>query len=53
LFAVRPKDARKIATKFRGLPLTRIGEITREQKVVVEQDGRSRPLTSAGWDPFR
>lgn len=53
LFAVRPKDAPKIETKFRGLPLTRIGEITREKKVLVEQDGRSRPLISAGWDAFR
>jgi thiamine-monophosphate kinase len=53
LFAVRPKNARKIGTAFRGLTLTRIGEITREKKVLVEQDERWRPLSAGGWDPFR
>jgi thiamine-monophosphate kinase len=53
LFAVRPENARKIGTKFHGLALTRIGEITRDKRVVAEQDGKSRPLTSGGWDPFR
>jgi thiamine-monophosphate kinase len=53
LFAVRPRNAGKIGRGFRGLPLTRIGEITRENKVLVEQDGRSYPLIPAGWDPFR
>ncbi len=53
LFAVHPKNARKIGTEFRGLALTRIGEITRDKRVLVEQQGRWRPLPSAGWDPFR
>jgi thiamine-monophosphate kinase len=52
LFAVRPQNARKIGTMFRGLTLTRIGEITREKKVLLEQDERWRPLTAGGWDPF-
>jgi thiamine-monophosphate kinase len=53
LFAVRPKNANRIGTKFHKLSLTRIGEITREKKILVEQDGKSRPLISGGWDPFR
>jgi thiamine-monophosphate kinase len=53
LFAVRPENARKIASKFHGLALTRIGEITRDKRVLVEQDGTWRPLVSGGWDPFR
>jgi thiamine-monophosphate kinase len=53
LFAVRRKNASKIGTGFRGLALTPIGEITRHKRVVVEQEGRWRPLTSGGWDPFR
>ncbi len=53
LFAVRPRSVSKIGTKFRGLPLTHIGEITRQKKVLVEQDGRWRPLIPGGWDPFR
>jgi thiamine-monophosphate kinase len=53
LFAVHPKNARKLGTEFCGLALTRIGEITRDKKVVVEQDGRRRALIPRGWDPFR
>ena len=53
LFAVRPEIARKIGSKFHGLALTRIGEITRDKRVLVEQDGTRRPLVSGGWDPFR
>jgi thiamine-monophosphate kinase len=53
LFAVRRKNASKIGTGFRGLALTRIGEITRDKRVLVEQEGRWRRLTSGGWDPFR
>ena len=53
LFAVRPRNVSKIGTDFHGLPLTRIGKVTRERKILVELDGKSRPLISAGWDPFR
>ena len=53
LFAVHPKHATKIGPKFQGLRLTRIGEITREKKILVEVDGKSRPLAADGWDPFR
>jgi thiamine-monophosphate kinase len=53
LFAVRPKNVPKIAPKFRGLALTRIGEITREKKILLAEGGKSSPLASDGWDPFR
>jgi thiamine-monophosphate kinase len=53
LFAVRPRNARKITRRFRGLALTRIGRITREKKVLVETDGKLRSLIHGGWDPFR
>jgi thiamine-monophosphate kinase len=53
LFAVHARNAGKLGTEFRGLALTRIGEIMRGKKVLLEQDGRWRPLASGGWDPFR
>jgi thiamine-monophosphate kinase len=53
LFAVRPKNASKIKRQYHGVALTRIGEITREKAVLLEQDGRLRPLVACGWDPFR
>jgi thiamine-monophosphate kinase len=53
LFAVRPENAQKIPRRFHGLRLTRIGEITRARKVLVEANGKLRPLTPGGWDPFR
>lgn len=53
LFAVRPKNAKRIPSKYCGVSLTRIGEITAERKILVEQFGKTRALLSKGWDPFR
>ncbi len=54
LFAVPPRLAHRIPARFRGLRLTRIGEITKQLAIVLQDEqGRSKPLRSAGWDPFR
>ena len=53
LFAVRPKNASQIKRKYHGVRLTRIGEIISKKSVLLEEDGRLRPLPSRGWDPFR
>ncbi|MGB7731095.1 MAG: thiamine-phosphate kinase [Candidatus Acidiferrum sp.] len=53
LFAVKRRDESRLPRKFRGLRLTRIGEITRERRILVVDDGRSVALRSGGWDPFR
>ncbi|MGH9715473.1 MAG: thiamine-phosphate kinase [Candidatus Acidiferrales bacterium] len=49
---------RRNVSRLSGAPgfsrLAAIGEITRERKVLlVNQEGHSRPLRPAGWDPFR
>jgi thiamine-monophosphate kinase len=49
---------RRNVTKLRGAPgfsqLTAIGEITRERKILLlDSNGRARPLHPRGWDPFR
>jgi thiamine-monophosphate kinase len=45
---------RKLPAQFRGVPITRIGEITRGRKIVlVSARGKSKALRAGGWDPFR
>lgn len=54
LFTVRKKDAERLPHRFEGLRLTHIGEITRDRKILVQSEaGKTRPLASGGWDPFR
>jgi thiamine-monophosphate kinase len=53
LFTVKPRDVRRLGDSFEGLRLTRIGEITAEKKIVLENEGKVRALVSGGWDPFR
>ena len=52
MFAVRPNDAGKIPSKYRGVALAQIGEIRAGQEILVEQDSKLRRLLSGGWDPF-
>lgn len=54
LFTVPTARAAEVPRWFRGTPITRIGEIVRGRRVkAVGREGRARPLTAAGWDPFR
>jgi thiamine-monophosphate kinase len=53
LFTVNPRNAGNVPGEFQELPLTRIGKITKERKIVLRIDGRDKPLHSGGWDPFR
>jgi thiamine-monophosphate kinase len=53
LFTVRPNLAARVPTSFRGLPLSCIGEITRERKLLlVGPEGLEEKLVAGGWDPF-
>jgi thiamine-monophosphate kinase len=54
LFTVPKKFFSRLPRKVAGIPVTNIGEITQEKKVVlVEPDGVKTPLEPKGWDPFR
>jgi thiamine-monophosphate kinase len=54
LFTVSRAKARRLPPNFAGIPLTPIGKITRNRALVLMQpDGSSSRLHSAGWDPFR
>ena len=54
LFTVPKRFSGRVPRKFGGTPVTVIGEITREKKVILlGRDGITRPLQPKGWDPFR
>jgi len=53
LFTVPPRVARRLPHAFRGVPITAVGEITREKRILLIDDvGRAKPLLAQGWDPF-
>jgi thiamine-monophosphate kinase len=54
LFTVPPSEVRRIPKSFQGIALTPIGEVTRNQKLLlIREDGHEQLLISGGWDPFR
>jgi len=54
LFTVPPKKAKSLPNAFQGVKLTPIGRTTEETSLVVcNENGRERPLSAGGWDPFR
>jgi thiamine-monophosphate kinase len=54
LFTVPKKFSERLPGKIGRVPVTVIGEITREEKVLlIETDGGATPLKPLGWDPFR
>jgi thiamine-monophosphate kinase len=54
LFTVPRRLAGRLPKSVHGVPITKIGEITRERKILlVEEQGRTTPLRNQGWDPFR
>jgi len=54
LFTVPKKFSSRLPGKVDGVSLTVIGEITRAKKILLlRADGKTVPLQSKGWDPFR
>jgi thiamine-monophosphate kinase len=54
LFTVPKSKAKRLPRSLGGVPITRIGEITRARDVMVSgRDGQPQILEAAGWDPFR
>jgi thiamine-monophosphate kinase len=54
LFTVPRKFAARLPAAIEKIPVTVIGEITREKKVLlVGANGKIQPLKPLGWDPFR
>jgi thiamine-monophosphate kinase len=52
LFTVPSRLVSRVPSEFRGVPLTRIGEITARRSVMLETGGRARALRALGWDHF-
>jgi thiamine-monophosphate kinase len=54
LFTVSPKNEKRLRRAPGFAELTPIGLVERGKKVVlVGTDGKTKPLVSGGWDPFR
>jgi len=54
LFTVPSHLAKRLPRQIGGTPLTVIGKITRERKILlIEPGGRAAILKPMGWDPFR
>jgi thiamine-monophosphate kinase len=54
LFTVPKKYSRRMPRKVGEIPVTVIGEITREKRVILlRPDGRGTSPQPKGWDPFR
>ena len=54
LFTVASKNLAQIPKAIAGVPVTRIGEITADKRVILaRQNGDLSRLQDQGWDPFR
>jgi thiamine-monophosphate kinase len=53
LFAVRPARAKRIPAFHAGVPLTCVGELVAGKRISVLEQGKTRTLNAAGWDPFQ
>ena len=52
LFTVPRRLTSRIPHAFRGVPITRIGELTAGRTVLLEENGRMRKLRARGWEHF-
>jgi thiamine-monophosphate kinase len=48
LFTVRPGT--RVPRQIAGVPLTRIGEMTSDRRILLEQNGKLKPLKAEGWE---
>jgi thiamine-monophosphate kinase len=54
LFTVAQKNVHRIPRSIGGVPISLIGEVSRERTVrITNEDGDEAPLARKGWDPFR
>jgi thiamine-monophosphate kinase len=54
LFTVPSGKWKQIPRAFRGIPITAIGDITKQRALLLmDKRGREIPLPNGGWDPFR
>jgi thiamine-monophosphate kinase len=54
LFTVPPATVKRLPNTFQGVPLTAVGTITAQPKLVLlAEDGCQQPLVAGGWDPFQ
>jgi len=52
LFTVPRRLVSRVPSGFRGVPITRIGELTARRAILLETNGQTRKLRALGWDHF-
>src|SRR6202035_4336508 len=53
LFTAPRRQARHLPLAVRGVPITIIGEVTRERRILLmDEPGRTKTLPAQGWDTF-
>lgn len=54
MFSVAARNVGRVPSEYRGVALTRIGEIVAGRKIrLAGEDGEEAELVAGGWDPFR
>jgi thiamine monophosphate kinase len=54
LFTVPLHKTKLLPRAFQSIPLTPIGQIRKQSKLVLrDEHGHEQPLSAGGWDPFR
>ncbi len=53
LFTVPRRLGQHMPRAVHGVPITIIGEITREKQNLIDESGQTKDLPAQGWDPFR
>jgi thiamine-monophosphate kinase len=54
LFTVPLRKTKRVPRAFQSTPLTPIGQIAKQSKLVLrDENGREQQLAAGGWDPFR
>ena len=53
LFTAEPRKAKRLPREVGGVPIARVGEVTKERgKVRLARDGKARPLKPGGFEHF-
>jgi thiamine-monophosphate kinase len=52
LFTVPRRAVARVPREVRGVPITRIGELTARRPILLEAAGRTQKLRPLGWDHF-
>jgi thiamine-monophosphate kinase len=53
LFTVPRRRVARVPARIGKVTVSRIGEVTRDRRILLGSSGHDTPLVARGWDPFR